>query len=64
MYVHNLTVARGLFFGKEGITALPWLVHQESFKTDPVIGWQISRDKKSKIQASVGETLEAEIRAE
>ena len=50
-------------FGKEGKTVLSWLVHQESFKTDPTIGSQTSCDKK-KIEASVPETREAEIRAE
>ena len=52
-----------MFFEKEGKTALSWLVHPESFKTDPTIGSQTSCDKK-KIQASVRETREAKIRAE
>ena len=34
------------FSRKRALTALSWLVHQESFKTDPTIGWQTSRDKK------------------
>ena len=60
VHYNETTVARGVFFEKEGITALSWLVHLKSFKTDPTIGWQTSCDKK-KNPESVGET---EIRAE